>query len=528
MLIVVADDDVTSRTLLAATLGKWGHQVECADNGLAALDLILRVSPRVAIVDWMMPGLDGLDLCQRVRHDPLRAQTYLILATARGSKADVISGLNAGADDYIIKPLDTDELRARLAVATRILASNSESERLLASISSILIGIDADGRITRWNSVAEQTLGVSAAQALGHPFSACGVEWINRPDVEAVSGDLPSAASHHEVRFRDAAGAERLLGLTVTTMLHVVEGMPGRVVLGAEITQRRVLEAQLRQAQKLEGIGQLAAGIAHEINTPMQYIGDNVRYLGDSVQALDPLFGTVLELAALVNDDTAPDRTKTLISALAEQVDAADLDYLRRDLPNAVSQSLEGVDHVSRIVRAMKEFSHPGSGTKDPADLNHAIETTLAVARNELKYVADVALQLAADLPRVPCFSGEINQVLLNLFINAAHAIGEVVKDVPGSRGRITVSTHTLDGSIEIRIADTGAGIPEAVQSRIFEPFFTTKDVGKGSGQGLAMAHAAIVGRHGGQLWFETAPGSGTTFFIRLPADAKGVDTAAA
>jgi signal transduction histidine kinase len=260
----------------------------------------------------------------------------------------------------------------------------------------------------------------------------------------------------------------------------------------------------------------------------MQYIGDNVKYLGDSVQALDPLFGTVLELAAAAEGEPPAERLKALIAQLSEQVTAADLEYLRRDLPSAVSQSLEGVDHVSRIVRAMKEFSHPGSGTKDPADLNHAIETTLAVARNELKYVADVTLRLAPDLPRVPCFSGEINQVLLNLFINAAHAIAEVVKNAPGSRGRITVSTHTLDGGIEIRIADTGAGIPEAVQSRIFEPFFTTKDVGKGTGQGLTMAHATIVSRHGGQLWFETTPGSGTTFFIRLPSVAHEADATAA
>jgi PAS domain S-box-containing protein len=528
MLIVVADDEVTSRTLLAATLRKWGHQVECADDGRAALDLITRLTPRVAIVDWMMPGLDGLELCQYVRRDPLRAHTYIILATSRDTKADIVSGLNAGADDYLIKPLDTDELRARLAVATRILESNSESERLLASISSILIGLDADGRITRWNSVAEHTLGVAAPQAIGQALSACGVQWINHDDVEAVARGLLGSASHHEVRFRDARGSERLLGLTVTTMTHGVEGTPGRVVLGAEVTQRRVLEAQLRQAQKLEGIGQLAAGIAHEINTPMQYIGDNVKYLGDSVHALDPLFGTVLELAAATEGEPPAERVKTLIAQLSEQVAAADLEYLRRDLPSAVSQSLEGVDHVSRIVRAMKEFSHPGSGTKDPADLNHAVETTLAVARNELKYVADVTLQLTPDLPRVPCFSGEINQVLLNLFINAAHAIAEVVKNTPGSRGRITVSTHTLDGGIEIRIADTGAGIPEAVQSRIFEPFFTTKDVGKGTGQGLTMAHATIVSRHGGQLWFETTPGTGTTFFIRLPAVAHEADATAA
>jgi PAS domain S-box-containing protein len=524
MLILVADDERTSRVLLAATLERWGHEVVLADNGAAALDLVRKISPRVAIVDWMMPGLDGPELCRHVRLNPSHALTYLILLTARQSKADVVAGLNAGADDYLTKPFDPDELRARLAVATRIIEASSESERLLASISSILIGLDGEGRIVRWNSLAEQTFGVMAAEAIGSPLSSCGITWTNPADVETITRESFTHPCHHEVRFRDGLGHDRLLGVTVTSMKQGVEGTPGRVVIGAELTQRRRLETQLRQAQKLEGIGQLAAGIAHEINTPMQYIGDNVRYLGDSVGALDALFETVLELASSSGESTL-EQLQACVVRLRQQAAAADLEYLRKDLPSAVSQSLEGVDHVSRIVRAMKEFSHPGSGEKELSDLNHAIETTLVVARNEIKYVADVSLQLQSDLPRVPCIAGEINQVLLNLFINAAHAIADAVGGAPGTRGTILVSTHALDECVEVRITDTGSGIPEDIRSRVFEPFFTTKDVGKGTGQGLAMAHATIVGRHGGQLWFETAPGRGTTFFIRLPlmppADAK-------
>ena len=322
-----------------------------------------------------------------------------------------------------------------------------------------------------------------------------------------------------EVRFRDGQGGERLLGLTVTTMRQGVEGTPGRVVIGAEVTARRLLETQLRQSQKLEGIGQLAAGIAHEINTPMQYIGDNVRYLGDSVSALDDLFSTLLDLRAEAATLTA-DAQAAVITRIVSQVDHADLEFLRGDLPKAVAQSLEGIDHVSRIVRAMKEFSHPGTGHKELTDLNHSIETTLVVARNELKYVADVALALEPGLPRVLCLSGEINQVLLNILINAAHAIAEALGEGPTSRGRIAVSTHALPDAVEVRITDSGRGIPEAIRGRIFEPFFTTKDVGKGTGQGLAMAHATVVNRHGGRLWFESEVGKGTTFFVRLPLGA--------
>jgi PAS domain S-box-containing protein len=510
---LIAEDDLVSRALLVATLQGWGHEVTAADDGSAAWDVIVDHSPDVAILDWMMPGVDGIELCRRVRTDPAHAFTYLILLTGRTGQDDVTAGLEAGADDYIRKPFNRDELWARLSVAKRILEANADSERLLASMSSVLIGLDGQGRINRWNSLAERVFAVSTRQAMGKPLAACGIQWSDEARVNALIQGEPGETHRCELRFSDAAGRERLLGITVTTMKQGMDGAAGRVVLGADITERRVLETQLRQSQKLEGIGQLAAGIAHEINTPMQYIGDNVRYLGDSIAALDALFGELLALrSATDNDDKAARAT-----ALACMADTADLEFLRKDLPAAVSQSLEGVEQVSRIVRAMKEFSHPGTGQKEICDLNHAIETTLVVARNEIKYVADVHLELESGLPGVPCLAGEINQVLLNLFVNAAHAIGDAAREQGGRRGTLTVSTQRLADVVEIRVADTGKGIPEAIRGRIFEPFFTTKDVGKGTGQGLAMAHATVVGRHGGQLWFDSQVGEGTTFFLRLP-----------
>jgi PAS domain S-box-containing protein len=521
MLIVVADDDRTSLTGVAAMVRKWGHEVETASDGASALELIQRLSPDVAILDWMMPGLDGPDVCRDIRRDPAHALTYLMLLTARHEREDLLAGLGAGADDYLRKPCNHDELRARLAVASRIIESNTASERLLGALSSVLFGLDTEGRITRWNTEAQTVFGLPAAHAIGRPLSTCGVRWADPSDVARITAESATAVRTHEVRFQDTAGTDRLAALTVTTVRQGSERSRGHVVIGTDITERRRLETQLRQAQKLEGIGQLAAGIAHEINTPMQYIGDNVRYLGDSVKALDPLFELLLELCARRNAERSSEEVRALVDAVAEQVSAADLDYLRRDLPGAVTQSLEGVAHVSRIVRAMKEFSHPGTAEKTPTDLNHAIETTLVVARNEIKYVADVDLRLEAHLPQVPCLAGEINQVLLNLLINAAHAIADSVARVPGGRGRITISTHGLPGAVEIRIADTGAGIPEAIRSRLFEPFFTTKDVGKGTGQGLALAHATVVSRHGGQLWFDSVEGAGTTFYIRLPVEAR-------
>ena len=207
-----------------------------------------------------------------------------------------------------------------------------------------------------------------------------------------------------------------------------------------------------------------------------------------------------------------PDEVQQVHAAAEE----ADLEYLHDEIPRAIRQSGEGVERVATIVKAMKEFSHPGSGEMKAIDLNHAIESTLTVSRNEWKYVADAVTEFDPHLPVVRCLPGEFNQVILNLVVNAAHAIADV-KMRGTTKGRITVSTHRDGDWAEIRVRDTGTGIPEAVRSRIFTPFFTTKEVGRGTGQGLAIAHAVVVKKHGGTLEFETEEGQGTTFIIRMP-----------
>ena len=208
--------------------------------------------------------------------------------------------------------------------------------------------------------------------------------------------------------------------------------------------------------------------------------------------------------------------TPELIAATTTAA-AADIAYLTEELPKSIEQTLQGVARVAKIVRAMKDFSHPGAVEKVPTDLNHAVESTVTVAHNEWKYVADLDLVLDPQLPRVSCLPGELNQVILNLVINAAHAIGDVVGDGAGGKGRIRVSTSRQGDWAEIRVQDSGTGIPEAVRGRIFDPFFTTKAVGKGTGQGLTIAHLVVVKQHGGTIEFETALGKGTTFIVRLP-----------
>jgi signal transduction histidine kinase len=240
-------------------------------------------------------------------------------------------------------------------------------------------------------------------------------------------------------------------------------------------------------------------------------VGDNLRFLKDEFEGLNGLFEAA---AGLEGAGGAPgaDQVRELQAAAAD----ADLAYLKDEIPKALQQSLEGLGRVAQILRAMKEFSHPGPAERTAIDLNRAIESTVLVCRNEWKYVADVATEFDSTLPLVPCLPGEINQVVLNLIINAAHAIGEKVQ--PGNgRGSITISTARDGAWVELRIRDNGTGIPEGVRDRVFDPFFTTKSVGQGTGQGLAIAHAVVVSKHGGSIRFETETGAGTVFIVRLP-----------
>jgi signal transduction histidine kinase len=264
----------------------------------------------------------------------------------------------------------------------------------------------------------------------------------------------------------------------------------------------------------LEAIGQLAAGIAHEINTPIQFIGDNTRFVKEAWTSLDPAISMLRSICQPSSPKVAPTEYLRELKGILESIDS---EYMRREIPLALNQSLEGISRVTKIVQAMKEFSHPGSDEKLPADINQAILTTITVARNEWKYVSEVETVLGDDLELVPCLVSEFSQVILNLIINSAHAISQVLGNEPGGKGKITIRTKQEKDGVVISIRDTGAGIPPEIQSRIFEPFFTTKGVGKGTGQGLALAHTTIVKKHGGRLWFESEVGKGTTFFIQLP-----------
>jgi PAS domain S-box-containing protein len=337
---------------------------------------------------------------------------------------------------------------------------------------------------------------------------ACGaslLDLVHPEDRDAAIGSMRqlvrerSVGHRIEYRMRHRDGRWRWILTQGSVVERRADGWVVRVAgVQIDVTEQRELESQLATARRLESIGQLASGIAHEINTPIQYVSDSLHFIRDGVR----------ELLALV----APD-----VSAAPARVagESTGLGFLREQLPDALERALEGLDRVTAIVRSMKGFAHPGLQSMHPTDINSGLLSTLELARHEYKYVADLTTELA-KLPPVVCYAGEINQVVLNLIVNAAHAIADVVGS-SGRRGRIHVCSRQEDEDVLVGITDDGGGIPESIRHRIFEPFFTTKDVGRGTGQGLAVAQHVIVQRHGGELSFQTEVGVGTTFLLRLP-----------
>jgi len=282
-----------------------------------------------------------------------------------------------------------------------------------------------------------------------------------------------------------------------------------------EQKEREQLLTRLNSEQKMASIGQLAAGIAHEINTPAQYLGSNIDFLGEAFTGIDQLMRQYDQLLSSPDASALPEFLANTINELKNQ---ADWDYFAEEIPRAIEQTKEGVAKISSIVLAMKEFSHPGCKEKQATDLNKLIDTTITVTSNEWKYVADIDRQLDRSLPLFSCLPNEMGQVILNLLVNAVHAIQDKIgTGLDGVKGKITIGSRRVDDSIEITLTDTGGGIPEAIGAKVFDPFFTTKEVGRGTGQGLAICHDIIVNKHGGTIEFVSTEGEGTTFIIRLP-----------
>ncbi|MEW5960020.1 MAG: PAS domain S-box protein, partial [Chloroflexota bacterium] len=302
---------------------------------------------------------------------------------------------------------------------------HAQNEQVLASLSSILIGVSMDDRITHWNEPAEQALGIPAQAVMGKQFLECGINWNWFELIGRISDcrNQMRPTYVNDIKYTRPDGKECFLNITVNPFAGEPAKQAGFLLVGEDVTERKVLESQLAHAQKMEAIGQLAAGIAHEINTPTQYVGDNTRFLQESFGDLAALLESYDQLLQTIETGQVSPQLINEVKSMAADID---VEYLLEEIPVAIDQSLEGINRVSKIVRAMKEFSHPGVEEKTALDINHAIESTITVARNEWKYIAEVETDFDPTLPLVPCLPGEFNQAVLNIIINAAHAIAAV------------------------------------------------------------------------------------------------------
>lgn len=551
MKILVAEDDSVSRLLLATILRNWGHEVvETVDGNQALRVFAGEDSPLLVILDVMMPEIDGFEVCRRLRRMPLAVQPYIIFLTAKQDKADVMTGIEAGANDYLTKPLDREELfvRVKVGVSTcthlleRKLAETALRERekqfesIVGSLDEAVWSIAPDGSTAYYVSPA----GIKIYKRQPAEFYRNPRLWFElvHPEDKLLAREFAAkirAEGHAQVEYRFLRGDNEVGWVYSRAALFCDDyKKPLRIDgITVDITARKQLEEQLRQAQKLEAVGQLAAGIAHEINTPLQYVGDNTIFLQTAFRDLTALVEKQQELVRACENGAA---NAELFAAVARARDESDAEFLLGEIPAAFEQSLEGLDRVTRIVQSIKEFAHPGSTEMVCADLNRHVQSAITMARNEWKYVADVATEFDDSLPPLKCAIGEITQVILNLIVNAAHAIAEKNDANANAKGLITIRTRRKSACCEhcesrqnsgekpaqawaeISISDTGSGIAAHLRDKVFDLFFTTKPVGKGTGQGLAIAHR-IVTKHNGTINFVSEPGRGTTFTVQLPID---------
>ncbi|HEU5077666.1 MAG TPA: ATP-binding protein [Opitutaceae bacterium] len=507
----------------------------------------------LAFVDMRIPpGMDGLGTIAKLWNIDPHLQVVICSAYSDYSWSEIIARL--GQNDRLVilrKPFDNievlqlahaltekwslqqrvkshlDDLEKLISDRTREL---HESQRLFRQIlentTDLITVLDTDLRRVYSSPAHQRLLGYSAEEMstlslleLLHPEDIARMKAAVDHLVQTGANETIVVRNRHKEGFY----------LYFEANLGAVKDDAGcsvqLVITARDITERHQKEIQTRLNQKLESIGLLAAGVAHEINTPTQFISDNTRFLVDAFGQLKQI---IESHEHVLKQAEAQKYLSTEVQAARAIEQECELDYLTAEIPRTLEQSLEGLGRVAKIVRSLKEFSHPGSPTRAPIDLNHAIENALMVCRHEWKYVAEAITVFDPDLPRVPCLADEFNQAILNLIINATHAIADARPSSSAPKGTITVKTQRCDDWALISVTDTGTGIPEAIRERIFEPFFTTKALGKGTGQGLPIVRSVVVGKHQGKITFVSQIGHGTTFTIHLPLTVPAADKTAA
>jgi two-component system, NtrC family, sensor kinase len=437
-----------------------------------------------------------------------------VLVTGAGDEDVAVRALKSGFRDYIVKDSRRNYLKIlpslvsnsienhRIALALKL--THRQNEQILASIPLILIGLDPQCRITHWNGAAEKSFGLPQSAAFGRGLFECNLSW-DRSRVESWLGAPLDAAVTDDLYDLPLDRPDGTVGFLhlCRSRFSVDAPEPGGILLvGEDTTERKWIDNRLREVDKYRSMAQLAAGIAHEVKSPAQYILNNLAFLEESFRLMGPI---PAPMSQSPSPDSPGDRTDT----------HPDMSSESGQILHAIRQSEQGLFGILRLVDAMKEFSHPGSGRKEPVSIPRVVEGAATIFRSIGKGVADIMLETDPDLPAVWCDRGAVGQVILNLLVNAADAV-ELQNPVREGPGRITLRTVRSDDSLVIEVRDNGGGIPESVRSRIFEPFFTTKELGKGSGMGLAISRT-LIEQQGGTLRLGDTSEAGTVFQVVLP-----------
>ena len=476
---------------MAQTAERDSARASAASWWRVALYLCLAVAGPLVAVVIIATGGRGDDLAP-----PLGiAGAIAVLLVARLAQMARLAGDRAVALDRQAAELERSQ--------QALLRAHQRSAAIFESAPAGMAQLAADGTILAANPALASLIGQPTSQLAGRGIGA----FVHPEDAALARGLLSDTLARHErrdgeIRLLDGRGGTVWASWVTSAVQGEQAGELSGIVVIADRTEARRLEIELRHAQKLEAVGRLAAGVAHELNTPIQFIGDNVDFLGDAATRL---------VAAVAADISGT-------GGRACEAEGLELDYLASEIPEAVRQTRDGVQRVATIVQALKSFAHPGAPGQHPADLNQALTDTLTVARSELRNVGRVDTGLGR-LPPVTCSVGDLNQVFLNLLVNAADAVGETQS--PDSPGRISVRSRHAGDAVVIEVSDTGPGIPEALRDKVFEPFFTTKPVGRGTGQGLSLARNIITDWHDGTITFTSVPGKGTTFTVTLPVTGR-------
>jgi two-component system NtrC family sensor kinase len=541
--VLVVDDNESLLRGYQRALVQEGYRVEIAINGQSALEAIEAAPFDVILADLDLPDTNGMEVLSRVREQDVDVPVVLI--TGNPSLETAITAMELGAMRYLVKPLDLQTLVDVTADALRAHRTATARRQSLELARSALAQKDrAEARAAGAEAAERAIVGtldsiMECAPAVIIAVDLQGnIRFINQVlpgfEKEHVVGSSyllylpPGDHDEHRARLRriiDTGTPETyettIVGPGVDTLwfsthlgpMRVQGEIVGAIFVSQDVTELKRTQADFMSAQRLAAMGTLAAGIAHEINTPIQFVNDSFHFLREATDDIFALLEKFSSVRALL--EAGSQDLKSAIAEARQAEEAADLTYLRENVPKAFARCMDGLDRVRTIVRSMKEFSHPAQHEMSRVDLNRAITNTLTIAHGEYKYVADLETDFA-DLPLVNCHVNDVNQAILNLVVNAAHAIGDVVKGTD-AKGLIKIRTEVDGEDVLISINDSGAGIPEAIAHRIFEPFFTTKEVGKGTGQGLALVWSVVKGKHRGDLTFTSKTGVGTTFLIRLP-----------